>query len=252
MSKKQILGLIPARYGSTRFPGKPLADIGGKTMIQRVYEQAKKQLEHVYVATDDDRIKDAVVNFGGKVIMTDEGHQSGTDRCAEALEKVQKIENLNFDAVINIQGDEPFVSPDQIKLLTDCFNDDRTELATLAKIIKEETELFDANKPKVIMDKNDNAIYFSRLPIPFFRGKPEKTWVNHHKYYSHIGLYGYRSDILQKITQLSPSSLELSESLEQLRWIENGYTIKVKETDQETISIDTKEDLQKLISKGLI
>jgi len=250
MLKNNILGLIPARYGSTRFPGKPLADIGGKPMIQRVYEQASKVLSNVYVATDDERIEKAVKQFGGKVIMTSASHQSGTDRCTEALNKVEKAENKSFDVVINIQGDEPFIEPDLLETLAGCFLSSMTEIATLVKPLTRNEDLFDSNKPKVIFNPKYEAIYFSRSPIPYLRQFPQQEWASHYKYYLHIGLYGYRSDILREITNLKPSSLELAESLEQLRWIENSYTISVRITDHESIAIDTPEDLERIISMG--
>ena len=243
--KRKIIGLIPARFSSTRFPGKPLADINGKTMIQRVYDQARscKALSDVIVATDDERIQNAVLNFGGKVCMTSTLHPSGTDRCAEVVEKLKLI----CDAVINIQGDEPFIDPKQISLLCSCFDDDRTELATLVKKITNDEILFNDNSPKVIIDENQFAIYFSRHAIPYFRGKEQKEWVDYHTYYQHIGIYGYRVDVLRKITQLPPSRLEKAESLEQLRWIEHGYKIKTATTPFETLAIDTPEDLRRVL-----
>ena len=252
MSKHKILGLIPARYGSTRFPGKPLADIGGKTMIQRVYEQTKKELDVVYVATDDERIVEAVKAFGGDVVMTSVDHQSGTDRCAEALEKVKSIEKTDFHAVLNIQGDEPFISPEQINLVANCFIDNTTELATLVKPITKSEDLFNPNKPKVVISEDNKALYFSRSPIPFFRSEPEENWLTKHEYFNHIGLYGYRCDVLNKITQLPIGRLEAAESLEQLRWIENGYQIKVEQTNEQAIAIDTPQDLEKVLKSGLL
>ena len=252
MLEKNILGLIPARFGSTRFPGKPLADIGGKPMIQRVYEQAQKELEYVYVATDDERIEKAVLKFGGKVVMTSEDHQSGTDRCAEALQKVKQLEKTDFYAVLNIQGDEPFISPEQIGLVAKCFNQTETELATLVKPIKHTEDLFNPNKPKVVVSKDKKALYFSRSPIPYLRSEQEKDWVDKHQYYNHIGLYGYRSDVLMEITRLPLGQLELAESLEQLRWLENGYSIRVEETNEQAVAIDTPQDLEKLLKSGLI
>jgi 3-deoxy-manno-octulosonate cytidylyltransferase (CMP-KDO synthetase) len=241
---KQLVGIIPARYASTRFPGKPLVDIKGKTMIQRVYEQAKKcdRLERVVVATDDDRIQAAVKNFGGEVCMTSSIHPSGTDRCAEVVAKL----SLKNYAIVNIQGDEPFIDPKQIELVCDCFDDPKTELATLIKKISSSEILFSPNSPKVIVDNNQLAIYFSRQPLPYLRGIEQHQWVTQHTFFQHIGIYGYRTDILQKITKLSPSLLEKAESLEQLRWIENGFKIKTAETSLETIAIDTPEDLLKL------
>ena len=242
----KILGIIPARYGSTRFPGKPLVDINGKTMIQRVYEQAKScaSLTDVIVATDDDRIFKEVSRFGGKVAMTSTEHQSGTDRCAEVTNNLNEI----YDVVVNIQGDEPFINPEQIKQLCNCFTDSKTQIATLLKKISNSEDLFNENKVKAVIDKNNFALYFSRNPIPYFRGEPKENWLNKHTYFKHIGIYGYQTSILKEITQLIPSSLELTEGLEQLRWLENGFNIKVAETELEAISIDTPEDLQKISS----
>ena len=239
----EILGIIPARYASTRFPGKPLVDIAGKTMIQRVYEQAKKcaQLSEVIVATDDDRIFEHVRDFGGKAVMTSSTHQSGTDRCAEVAEK-----HPEYDVIINIQGDEPYIDPEQISKLIGCFNDNDTQLATLIKKVSNEQELHNTNSPKVIINKNSEAIYFSRSPLPHIRGQEPQNWMQHFTYFKHIGIYGYRADILKQITKLPVSSLEKAESLEQLRWVENGYKIKVAETEIETVAIDTPEDLKKL------
>lgn len=252
MLKEEILGLIPARYGSTRFPGKPLADIGGKPMIQRVYEQATKVLKYVYVATDDERIENAVRQFGGKVIMTSSKHQSGTDRCTEALNKVEATEGKTFEVVINIQGDEPFIDPSLLEILSGCFMSSMTEIATLVKPLVNTKDLFDPNKPKVIFNPKYEAIYFSRSPIPYLRQFPQQEWASNHNYYLHIGLYGYRSDILREITNLPPSTLELAESLEQLRWIENGYTISVRTTTHESVSIDTPDDLEQIIKSGIL
>lgn len=243
-----IIGIIPARYASTRFPGKPLVDIEGKSMIQRVYEQAKKShsLSSVIVATDDERIQEAVLKFNGSVCMTSSEHPSGTDRCAEVIEKM----NLRCDAVINIQGDEPFIDPAQIDLLCSCFNDSRTQLATLIKKITSTAVLFNPNSPKVIVDAEQFAIYFSRHPIPYVRGSSQQQeWLSKHTFYQHIGIYGYRPDSLREITDLKPSPLEKAESLEQLRWIEHGYKIKTAVTTFDTIAIDTPEDLQNLLQR---
>lgn len=238
-----ILGIIPARYASTRFPGKPLVDISGKTMIQRVYEQAKKcsNFADVVVATDDDRIFDHVLGFDGKAVMTSAEHQSGTDRCAEVASK-----HPEYDIIINIQGDEPYIDPEQITKLAACFNDPGTQIATLVKKIHTVEELHNANSPKVLINKLSEAIYFSRSPLPHIRGQEPQNWLNYYTYFKHIGIYGYRADILQQITKLPVSSLEKAESLEQLRWIENGYKIKVAETELETVAVDTPEDLNKL------
>jgi 3-deoxy-manno-octulosonate cytidylyltransferase (CMP-KDO synthetase) len=239
----QILGIIPARFASTRFPGKPLVDIAGKSMIQRVYEQAKKciHLTEVIVATDDTCIYDHVLSFGGVAIMTSADHQSGTDRCAEVA-----LQHPQYNVIINIQGDEPYIDPEQISKVASCFNNADTQLATLVKKIQTEQELFNVNSPKVVVNKLSEAVYFSRSPLPHIRGHEQKDWLNHFTYFKHIGIYGYRADILQQITKLPVSSLEKAESLEQLRWIENGYRIKVAETEIETYAIDTPEDLGNL------
>jgi 3-deoxy-manno-octulosonate cytidylyltransferase (CMP-KDO synthetase) len=238
----KFTGIIPARYQSTRFPGKPLAMIKEKPMIQWVYENSSKALDDVWVATDDDRIIKAVEAFGGNVVKTLPTHQSGTDRCAEAARIVG--ERVDFDVVINIQGDEPFIKPKQIELLKNCFSDDAVELATLVKKVESEEELFNPNRPKVVVDKQQNALYFSRSPIPYLRGENETDWHLKHKYWAHIGLYAFRADILQQLTKLKQTPLELAESLEQLRWLENDYKIKTAETTFRTIGIDTPEDLK--------
>jgi 3-deoxy-manno-octulosonate cytidylyltransferase (CMP-KDO synthetase) len=251
MRKDDILGIIPARFASTRFPGKPLADIGGTTMIQRVYEQASKVLTNVVVATDDHRIYDAVKAFNGNVVMTSDKHKSGTDRCTEALDTVEKESQKQFKVVINIQGDEPFIQPEQIEKLTSCFYNADTEVATLVKPLKNEGELFDPNKPKVVLNKNSQALYFSRSPIPYLRNMPKEEWHKHHQYFIHIGLYAYRTDVLREITLLNQSLLEKAESLEQLRWIENGYNISTRKTEFESWSVDTPEDIKKLKENGI-
>jgi 3-deoxy-manno-octulosonate cytidylyltransferase (CMP-KDO synthetase) len=240
----KILGIIPARYASTRFPAKPLVDLAGKSMIRRVYEQAKKSkyLSKVEVATDHEEIYKHVLDFGGEVCMTAAHHASGTDRCHEVLTK----QTERFEYVINIQGDEPFIAPEQIDLLASLLDGD-TELATLIKKIDSVEQLLNPNLVKVVRNKKQEALYFSRSEIPYFRNMEQAEWVLHHTYFKHIGMYGYRADVLEKITKLEVSSLEKTESLEQLRWLENGYRIKVKETDIETIGIDTPEDLEKAI-----
>lgn len=240
----KIIGIIPARYASTRFPGKPLIDIGGKSMIQRVYEQAQKAslLTDVIVATDDIRIEKHVQSFGGKVVMTSEAHQSGTDRCFEAIQKFDK----DADIVINIQGDEPFIQPEQIDQVASCFDSTEVQIATLVKKIINDEDLFNINIPKVVLNTSGDAIYFSRQTIPFIRGKEENKWLNSHLFYKHIGIYAYRTKILAEITCLQQSSLELAEGLEQLRWIENGYKIRTKTTDFENVAIDVPDDLKKL------
>ncbi len=246
MNSLRYVALIPARYASTRFPGKPLVNIGGKTMIQRVYEQVKLAVENVYVATDDQRIYDAVIAFGGNVIMTSDRHRSGTDRCFEAFTKLDEW----FDVVINVQGDEPFIQPVQIETLINCFDDDDTQIATLVKKIgvNDIVVLFNPNSPKVVLDNKNNALYFSRSPIPYKRGTDESKWLTEHEYYKHIGIYAYRSEVLAEIVKLQPSKLEIAESLEQLRWLENGLRVKVGYSDVESQGIDTPEDLEKIAS----
>lgn len=246
----KFLGIIPARYASTRFPGKPLADLGGKPMIQRVYEQCKIALKEVVVATDDIRIKEAVKAFGGNVVMTSPDHQSGTDRCAEAAKKMS--DSLIFDVAINIQGDEPFIQTEQIEQIKGCFDTPDAEIATLVLPVSNTDDLFDPNKPKVVINNKSEAIYFSRSPIPYLRGKDEKDWLNNHSYYRHIGMYAYRKEILFELTKLKQTPLELAESLEQLRWIENGYSIKTAVTNHESVGIDTPEDLQRVLNEGLL
>lgn len=241
-----VLGIIPARFASTRFPGKPLVDINGKSMIQRVYEQAlkAKALAKVIVATDDQRIFDAVTAFGGNAAMTNTEHRSGTDRCNEVLRK----STSSFDAVINIQGDEPFINPDQIDQLAKLIQENDVQIATLAKKITSNDELFSPNAVKVIFNATQEAIYFSRHPIPYLRDIEQNEWTNNFSFHKHIGIYAYRSEILKQITQLSVSTLEKAESLEQLRWLENGFKIKIGITTIENIAIDTPNDLQKLIN----
>ncbi|AKD04108.1 3-deoxy-manno-octulosonate cytidylyltransferase [Pontibacter korlensis] len=243
----EVLGIIPARYASTRFPGKPLTDIKGKSMIQRVYEQAQKSgLTEVLVATDDERILEHVIGFGGKAVMTGSNHQSGTDRCFEAY----KLHNKPYEYIINIQGDEPFIHPEQIELVARCFDKPHTQLATLVKKVETPEELFNVNSPKVVLNQRGEALYFSRQPIPYCRNVPNDIWHKQHTYYKHIGIYGYRADILEQITQLQPSSLELAESLEQLRWLEHGFHITTALTHHETIGIDTPEDLERAINNA--
>ena len=241
----KFIGIIPARYGSTRFPGKPMTDICGKTVIRRVYEQASKALDTVVVATDDDRIYDAVEAFGGKVVMTRSDHKCGTDRCLEAYMAVTtptwREQNDADTVIINIQGDEPFIQPEQIEALMACFDKEGTDIATLVRPYTDRdtrSELEDPNTPKVNWDTAcGEARMFSRKVIAASDGK----------YYRHIGIYAYRADVLAQITQLPQSSLEIEERLEQLRWLENGYTIRVGVTEIPTIGIDTPEDLEKAI-----
>lgn len=234
--------IIPARFQSTRFPGKPLAILGNKPIIQWVYENARKSLPNVYVATDDERIFATVEAFGGKAVYTSPNHQSGTDRCAEAARKV--TETLQVDVVINVQGDEPFIRPEQIEALKACFNAPETEIATLIKPITNAAEITNINRPKVVISKNQEALYFSRSPIPFVRDAKTEEWISRNTFYSHIGMYAYRFDVLQNLTQLPVGLLEKAESLEQLRWLENGFRIKTAQTTFENIGIDTPEDLE--------
>lgn len=237
----KFIAIIPARYGSSRFPGKPLAVLGGKPVIQHVVEQASRVLSEVYVATDDERIRDAVTAFGGRAIMTRSDHKSGTDRIEEALEKSGSA----ADVVINIQGDEPFIHPSQIETVMSCFDDPRTQIATLGKPFTQMEAVVNPNSPKIVTDVEGYALYFSRAVIPYVRGKEQSEWLQAFPYLKHIGLYAYRTDVLREITQLPQSSLELAESLEQLRWLQNGYKIRVGLTDVETVGIDTPDDLKR-------
>lgn len=243
----KILGIIPSRYASTRFPGKPLVMIDGKSMIQRVYEQASKAgiLSKVVIATDDKRIVNHIEGFGGNVLMTSETHQNGTSRCWEVVAQSDE----DFEVVVNIQGDEPFIDPEQINQVAKIFESSETEIGTLVKRIDSNEELFDANVVKVVIDSNRKALLFSRQTIPFLRGIPPEDWLNKHAFYKHIGLYAYRYDVLKKIVRLSPTVLEKAERLEQLRWIENGFALNVEITTQEALSIDTPEDLSKLTNR---
>lgn len=254
--KLKFLGIIPSRFASTRFPGKPLALINGQSMISRVYHQAKKShlLSEVFVATDDDRIKKHVEDFGGNVIMTSTEHNSGTDRCYEAVSLLHKLDSsLSFDVIINIQGDEPFVDPAQIDLLCNCFSNSETKIATLIKKILTDDELTNPNVVKVITDTSKSALYFSRSVIPFIRGKSQNEWLKSFPYFKHIGIYAYTLNVLETVTKLPQSSLEKAESLEQLRWLENGLNIRTEITDFESYAIDTPEDLltinQQLLNK---
>lgn len=237
----KFIGLIPARYASTRFPGKPLALLAGKPVIQHVYEQAAKVLDAVYVATDDERIYNKVLEFGGKAVMTSTEHHSGTDRIEEALEKV----GGDFDVVVNIQGDEPFIAQSQIETLCHCFEDGDTQIATLGKPFECIEAVENPNSPKIVVDNRGYAMYFSRSIIPFVRGVERQEWLKKYPFLKHLGIYAYRTEVLKAITRLPQSSLELAESLEQLRWLENGYRIKVGITNVETVGIDTPEDLQR-------
>lgn len=240
-----FLALIPARYASTRFPGKPLADIHGKPMIQHVYERCVAVFgDDCYVATDDARIEEAVEAFGGQVIMTSTEHQSGTDRCAEALDAVERITGKAFDVVVNIQGDEPFIAKEQLVQIRSCFDVATTQIATLVKPFTDQEDIDNENSPKVVLSTEGDALYFSRNAIPFQRGVPREEWQQRHVYYKHIGLYAYRSDVLRAVTKLPASMLEKTESLEQLRWLENGYRIRTAVTTLDSHAIDTPADLE--------
>jgi 3-deoxy-manno-octulosonate cytidylyltransferase (CMP-KDO synthetase) len=237
----KFIAIIPARYASTRFPGKPLAMLGGKTVIQRVYEQAKSVLEEVYVATDDDRIFQTVEAFGGRAVMTRPDHKSGTDRIQEAVEKT----HTDADIIINIQGDEPFVHASQIETLMQLFENTETQIGTLGKKFESMDAVMNPNSPKIVCDKRGFALYFSRSVIPYIRNVEQENWFTQFPYLKHLGIYAYRREVLREVTQLPQSPLEVAESLEQLRWLENGYRIRVGLTDVETVGIDTPEDLQR-------
>lgn len=237
----KFIAIIPARYASTRFPGKPLARLGGKYIIERVYQQASSIVGEAYVATDDDRIFKAVEAFGGKAVMTRNDHKSGTDRIEEAATKL----GTDADVIINVQGDEPFIQPSQLATVKALFDDEQTQIATLGKPFETMEAAENANSPKIVTDVNGYALYFSRSVIPFVRGKERSEWLASFPFVKHIGLYAYRRDVLQQITKLPQSPLEIAESLEQLRWLQNGYRIKVGLTDVETVGIDTPEDLQR-------
>lgn len=239
----KYIAIIPARYASTRFPGKPLALLGGRPVIQHVCERTSQVFEHVFVATDDERIATCVESFGGKAIMTGSHHKSGTDRCEEAYTRC----GVTADVVVNIQGDEPFIDPTQLHTIKACFDDEATQIATLVKPFapdQDPADLQNPNSPKVVVDEHGYAMYFSRSVIPYLRGKELQEWLRSgHVYYKHIGLYAYRTDVLRAITRLPQSTLEKAESLEQLRWLQAGYKIKVGLTDVETVGIDTPADL---------
>lgn len=235
----KFIAVIPARYASTRFPGKPLAILGGKTVIQRVYEQVSSILDEVYVATDDERIRETVVSFGGRAIMTRNDHKSGTDRIQEAVEKI----GTDADVVINVQGDEPFIQPSQIETLMKLFDAAETQIGTLGKHFDSIEAVENPNSPKIVTDVRGFALYFSRSIIPFVRGKERAEWLSYYPFLKHLGIYAYRREVLAEVTKLPQSSLEKAESLEQLRWLENGYRIRVGLTDVETVGIDTPDDL---------
>ena len=237
----KFIGIIPARYASTRFPGKPLALLGGKPVIQHVYEKVAAVLEAAYVATDDERIYDVVKSFGGQVVMTRTDHKSGTDRIEEAIEKI----GGEWDVVVNVQGDEPFVAKSQLDTICHCFDDPTTQITTLGKPFESMEAVQNPNSPKIVVDNMGFAMYFSRSVIPYVRGKEKSSWLTHYPFLKHLGIYAYRKDVLRQVTQLPQSSLEIAESLEQLRWLQNGFKIKVGTTDVETVGIDTPQDLER-------
>ena len=237
----KFMAIIPARYASTRFPGKPLAVLGGKTVIQRVYEQVSSLLDEVYVATDDERIFQAVESFGGRTVMTRTDHKSGTDRIEEAAEKI----GSDADVIINVQGDEPFIQPSQIETLMHLFDAPETQIGTLGKRFETIEGVENPNSPKIVTDNRGFALYFSRSPIPYVRGIDRNLWLEAYPFLKHLGIYAYRREVLREVTQLPQGRLEKAESLEQLRWLENGYRIRVGLTDVETVGIDTPEDLQR-------
>lgn len=244
--QKEFLGIIPARYGSSRLEGKPLLDIVGKTMIRRVYELCHEVFENLYVATDDERIVDEVKSFGGKVVMTAVEHVNGTARCLEAAEKVFELEGKTYNAIINIQGDEPLVDPGQLRDILTCFEDEATEMATLVIPVTDVADLSNESEVFVTLDKKSNALYFSRSVIPFVRGVAREKWLDHANIYKHLGLYGYTLQALRDFSSLPVSYLEKTESLEQNRWIEEGRKIKVGITQYDSIPVDTAEDLEKV------
>ena len=249
MQGKKVVAVIPARYASSRYPGKPLVDLGGKPMIQRTYERVASVSgwDRVIVATDDVRIFDVAQAFGAEVMMTRDDHVSGTDRCAEVLQNLQE----DVDYIVNIQGDEPFIEPDQLIEITNAFLSN-APIYTLVKQITTIDTLFNPNSPKVVSDAQQLALYFSRHAIPYMRGLPQEDWLSHHRYFKHIGLYAYRADILPKLNQLPSSDLERAESLEQLRWLQHGFQIQTVETQFETIGIDSPEDLEKIKKLGFL
>jgi len=237
----KFTAIIPARYASTRFPGKPLAVLGGKTVIQRVYEQVASVLDEVYVATDDERIFQCVEDFGGRAVMTRSDHKSGTDRIEEAAQKTA----TDADVIINVQGDEPFIQPTQIETLMHLFDNPQTQIGTLGKLFESIEAVENPNSPKIVVDNQGFALYFSRSVIPYIRGEQRDEWFGEYPFLKHLGIYAYRREVLAEVTRLPQSSLEKAESLEQLRWLQNGYRIRVGLTDVETVGIDTPEDLQR-------
>lgn len=247
----KVLGIIPARYSSTRFPGKPLVVIDGKSMIRRVYEQAASctGLSEVIVATDDTGIENHVIAFGGNSMMTSSDHRSGTERCSEVC-KTLRSKGIKYDVIVNIQGDEPYIHPGQIEQVIGCFSLKKAMIASLMKKITTAEELHNPNVVKALAGLHGKALYFSRASVPFVRGTVAEEWLGRHTFFKHIGIYGYRPDVLEEIVKLPPSPLETAESLEQLRWLENGFEIMMEETDYESVAIDSPDDLLKLTNRG--
>jgi 3-deoxy-manno-octulosonate cytidylyltransferase (CMP-KDO synthetase) len=250
INKSRFAGIIPARFASSRFPGKPLAMVGKRPMIQCVYEQAMKSLDNVFVATDDERIMKCVEGFGGKAIMTSCDHTSGTDRCYEAADKIETGYGLKIEVVINIQGDEPFIKPEQINQIAECFDDPSVEIATLICKVDLNEDIVNTNQIKTVITTFGDALYFSRSAIPFVRDVKIEEWHLNHLFYKHLGLYGYKKEILKKLTTLERSPLEIAESLEQNRWLENGFRIRTALTEWDSVGIDSPEDLER--TKNLI
>ncbi|MFC2087597.1 3-deoxy-manno-octulosonate cytidylyltransferase [Bacteroidota bacterium] len=240
------LGIIPARYASSRLPGKPLLKIDGQSIISRVYKQAKKAIKDVIVATDDERIVREVERYGGKAVMTSPKHENGTERCAEALDLYEKYSETVFGYVINIQGDEPFIQPEQIQLVKECFKDRNAQIGILIKVIDTREELENPNVVKAVINRYNFALYFSRSPIPYLRNTNKDEWIKHFRFYKHLGLYAYQANVLREVTKLESTPLEKAESLEQIRWLENGYKIKALITKYDSQGIDTPEDLENL------
>ena len=249
MELANIAIIIPARYASTRFPGKPMVSILGKTMIERTYRQALKATEYVVVATDDERIYNEVTGFGGKVVMTKESHRNGTERCFEASGMLSELFGRSFSAIVNVQGDEPYINPESIKTVMQVISRPETEIATLVKRLKDTHHLNDPNTIKAVFTKNKRALYFSRSPIPFVRDTNPKEMLKDHRFFKHIGIYAYKLNILEQLVLLPETSLEMAEKLEQNRWLQNGYGIFVEETEFESIAIDSKADLVELLKK---
>jgi len=249
-SDMKIIGIIPSRYASSRFPGKPLVMINGLSMVNRVYNQVSKAccLNEIIVATDDQRIYEHVITFGGKVMMTSPYHKSGTERCNEIVQNLRN-QNIHFDIAINIQGDEPMIDPLQIDKIAGCFSTPEIEIASLIKKVDQQEDLFNPNTVKVVFDQNLYALYFSRSPIPYFRGKDQKVWAEQGIYFKHIGIYAYRTGILPKLALAGHSVLEETESLEQLKWLQYGFKIKLEITESENIDVNTPGDLSKIINK---